>query len=67
MTDKQRKVKEIKAWAGICDGKLNTGWIENAGYKDSLYGIFRNKKEARSKYELVVPVTITYTLPPKKI
>lgn len=58
--------KTIKAWAGICDGKLNTGWIESAGFKDSLYGIFRNRKEARSRYQMVLPVTITYELPVKK-
>ena len=58
--------KKISAWAGICNGEVDRGWLESAGYKDSLYGIFRNRKEARSRYQTVVPVTITYELPVKK-
>lgn len=54
--------KQIIAYAGITEGKLDYGWLESDGYQDGLYGIFRTKKEAKRRYEQVVPVIITFNI-----
>ncbi len=51
--------KQYRGYAGIVDGKIDTGWIAGEDYSDNLYGIFKTKKEAEEHYEGVVKVIIT--------
>jgi len=48
-----KKQKIIIAWAGLVDGKLDSGWLVDKGFEDGLYGIFKTKKEAKEIYQLV--------------
>jgi len=52
-----REIKII-AYAGFVDNELDFGWIENEKFKDSLYGIFKTKKEALKHYQRVKKVEI---------
>lgn len=54
-----KKKKQIRAWAGYTDDKLDTGWIEREGFRDGLYGIFKTRAEARKRYQDVRQVLIT--------
>lgn len=51
----QMKIKPVRAWAGVSDGRLH-GWGPTAG---NYYEIYRTKAQARAAYELYVPVLIT--------
>lgn len=52
-----KKIKVI-GFAGIVNGKIDTGWQRDKEFKDGLYGIFKTRKEAREKYEGVIKVEI---------
>lgn len=55
------KVKKVKAWAVLRnDGKIRT-WVQTS----SQYEIYTSSKEAHYPWrqEVIVPCTITYTVP----
>lgn len=64
MKTSSKKVR--RAWAGIYEGRLDHGQDFRDNFMDGCYGIFNTKINARRKYELVIPCTITYTLPQRK-
>lgn len=53
-TNRPMKIKPVRAWAGICDGKLHC-WRTGERY----YEIYPTKAQAQAAYQLFVPVLIT--------
>lgn len=51
----KKKIKSVKAWAGVCDGKIHL-W-HNCDPK--YYEIYTSKKVASEHYDHVIPVLIT--------
>lgn len=64
--NKVQGVKKIKAWAGIIRDRIDHGWIFEDDFNDGIYGIFKTKRQAKEKYEGVIPITISYQLTGKK-
>lgn len=55
----------MKMWAGIVDDKLAFNWPpqEESALDYGSCAIFKTKAEAHRSYEVVVPVTVTWTTP----
>lgn len=53
-TKRPVKIKPVRAWAGICDGKIHC-W----GGETRYYELYPTKAQAKIAYEHFVPVLIT--------
>ena len=54
---REKKFKAVKAWAGICEGKIDIWPSQAVGTEQ--YEIFVRRKDAARRYELFIPVLIT--------
>lgn len=60
--------KTIKAWAGIQTNTISEWKGKQWGYADEppMPAVFKSKTDACYRFKMVVPCTITYTVPAKK-
>lgn len=56
---KTQKIKPVKAWAGVSDGKIHC-WSGEPRYgTQRYYEIYPTKAQAKKSYEQYMPVLIT--------
>lgn len=59
---KSKKVRAVKAWAGIIDDKIDTRYgpmLRDLPDTHPTIGVIRTRREAKEHYECVIPVLIT--------
>ena len=55
MPKRSKSPKAVKAWAGVCDGKIHRWGKTNGNY----YELYPSRAQAKQHYDEVVQVTIT--------
>lgn len=58
--------RSVKAWAGFCDGKLNSYYEWYGATQCQALAVFLNRRSAEAQHEDVRSVTIIFDTPPRK-